>query len=281
MDTPIPVICDQCRAAGEAGEAPFADLAGLLSFTPVPRRAHANGWTAEHQRAFIAALAATGSAARAARALGKHAFGAEQLRRARGGAAFSAAWDAALELARERELAGLRAGLTELAAEQQEENERRRSAILPPHLRDAAMRADAPPLARLGPSDEEYYSAESEAEYRAGMVSVAQKLLRARRLLLMAYADDPARRAAWDLLAGPTDWDKASRGEPQDNEPFIDPDHPLLPNMRQPDMLLVAEAGLIADLAGGRDRIEEIRQELAAQRSTDDKTTDGETDASA
>ncbi|MEO5612627.1 MAG: hypothetical protein ABIT68_07705 [Sphingomicrobium sp.] len=71
---PIPVICDLCRAAGEAGEQPFADLAGLLSFAPVPRRPHANGWTPEHQRAFIAALAATGSPARAARALGKHAF---------------------------------------------------------------------------------------------------------------------------------------------------------------------------------------------------------------
>ncbi|MEO7365759.1 MAG: hypothetical protein ABIW03_05530 [Sphingomicrobium sp.] len=58
---PISVICDLCRAAGEAGEQPFADLAGLLSFTPVLRRPYANGCTPEHQRAFIAALAATGS----------------------------------------------------------------------------------------------------------------------------------------------------------------------------------------------------------------------------
>ena len=155
---PIPVICDLCRAAGEAGEQPFADLAGLLSFTPVPRRPHANGWTPEHQRAFIAALAATGSPASAARALGKHAFGAEQLRRARGGAGFSAAWDAALEIASERELAGLRSGLAELAAEQDEESDRRRSAILPRDLREAAVQVAPLPRGKKGKAEDEYCS---------------------------------------------------------------------------------------------------------------------------
>jgi len=59
--TAIPVICDRCRAEGHAGEDPFAAIADLLEFEPVKRRAHVNNWTAEHQRALIAALATTGS----------------------------------------------------------------------------------------------------------------------------------------------------------------------------------------------------------------------------
>lgn len=104
----IPVVCDTCRASGIAGEGPFAAIPDILEFEPVPRRAHANGWSPEHQRAFIAALAITGSPRQAARHVGRAQFGAEQLRSAKGGRSFAAAWDAALELARDRELARAR-----------------------------------------------------------------------------------------------------------------------------------------------------------------------------
>ncbi|WP_260483221.1 hypothetical protein [Sphingomicrobium flavum] len=50
--SPISVLCDLCRQKGAAGEDPFTEIAELLDFTPVPVRAHANNWTAEHQRAF-------------------------------------------------------------------------------------------------------------------------------------------------------------------------------------------------------------------------------------
>jgi hypothetical protein len=54
---PLPVICDRCRAEGLAGEDPFEAFGALLDFDPVPRRAHrADGWDAEVQRAYIAAL---------------------------------------------------------------------------------------------------------------------------------------------------------------------------------------------------------------------------------
>jgi hypothetical protein len=285
MIEPIPVICDLCRAAGEAGEQPFADLAGLLSFTPVPRRAHANGWTPEHQRAFIAALAATGSPARAARALGRHAFGAEQLRRARGGAGFSAAWDAALELARERELAGLRSGLAELAAEREEEDGRRRSAILPRHQRDAASHVGTPRLpARYSDDDDDEDTEDADArDYDEAVLRIRRRLTNARRLLLMAICDEPAKRAAWEVLVGPADWDKAGRGEAQDDEPFCDPEYPGrgMPRMAKPDMLLTAEVGLLADVAGGYDAMVEIREgvdKLLAEekRIAASKTEDGE-----
>lgn len=119
------------------------------------------------QRGFVAALVATGSPARAARAIGKHAFGAEQLRRARGGQSFAAAWDAAPELARERELAGLRAGLTELAAEQEGERHRRRSAILPAADRGPPHGHAAPPAEPPAPRPDARARRRLEAEQDA------------------------------------------------------------------------------------------------------------------
>jgi hypothetical protein len=120
MNITIPVICDRCRAEGLAGFDGFAGISDILDFDPVPRRPHADGWTPELQRAFIAALAVTGAPSRAARAIGKHAFGAEQLRKARGGRSFAAAWDAALDIYRERERHRLHDNLAELSQRQQQ-----------------------------------------------------------------------------------------------------------------------------------------------------------------
>ena len=115
--TPIPTICDLCRAKGRAGDAPFADLDGLLDFEPVKVRSHANNWTAEHQRAFIAALAITGNVRPAARSIGRYANGAERLRKLPRARAFAEAWDNALDLYRERELAIIKSSLTDLEAD--------------------------------------------------------------------------------------------------------------------------------------------------------------------
>ena len=275
----IPVICDRCRATGLAGEVPFAELADLLSFTPVPRRPHANGWTPELQRGFIAALATTGSAARAARALGKHAFGAEQLRRARGGSSFAAAWDAALDICRERELAGLADGLADLAAEQEEERQQRRSAILPRGQRAAFEAAhpepvEGPRTRRLTLREEDEADLdEQRRDYCEGIARVRYRITLGRRMLLACIADHPAKRAAWEVLVGPVDWDRAARMEPQADEPFCDdplPDsYAIEHNLRRADMLLTAEAGLIADVTGGPDALDELRAAHANQRDAD------------
>ncbi|MEN2786513.1 hypothetical protein ACFOKI_02590 [Sphingomonas qilianensis] len=67
-------------------------------FTPVrPTRAHANGWTADAQVAFIAALARTGVVAVAARSVGKSPRSAYQLRGRPGAESFADAWDRALD----------------------------------------------------------------------------------------------------------------------------------------------------------------------------------------
>ena len=40
----VPVVCDQCRASGIAGDAAFSAIPDILAFVPVPRRAHVNNW---------------------------------------------------------------------------------------------------------------------------------------------------------------------------------------------------------------------------------------------
>ena len=65
-------------------------------FTPVPRKHRVDGWTPERQRAFIAALAVTGSVTAAARSINMAKEGAYMLRLHPEGAGFRAAWEAAL-----------------------------------------------------------------------------------------------------------------------------------------------------------------------------------------
>jgi len=100
----IPVVCDKCACDGFAGDDKFAGIPDILMFEPVRMPFGDKGWDEARQRAFIAALAVTGSTARAARSVGRHELGAERLRKMRGARGFSEAWDAALEIARDREL---------------------------------------------------------------------------------------------------------------------------------------------------------------------------------
>ncbi|HYD25963.1 MAG TPA: hypothetical protein VEB68_14335 [Croceibacterium sp.] len=69
----------------------------LPAFTPVPRaKDRSNGWKPEVQRAFIEALAETGSVRAACRRVGRSDRGAYQLLHHPEAAGFRAAWDAAL-----------------------------------------------------------------------------------------------------------------------------------------------------------------------------------------
>jgi hypothetical protein len=68
----------------------------IPTFTPWrPQRERAGGWSAETQRGFIAELTRTGLVGAAARAVGKSARSAYQLREKPGAESFAAAWDAA------------------------------------------------------------------------------------------------------------------------------------------------------------------------------------------
>lgn len=70
-----------------------------LDFTPVPRRYRHDGWTPERQKAFILALAETGTVERAARRVNIATTNCYELRRAPGAESFRRAWDAALDFA--------------------------------------------------------------------------------------------------------------------------------------------------------------------------------------
>jgi hypothetical protein len=108
----IPVLCDRCRAEGFGGDEGFADLGDLLEFAPVPRKVtRSDGWTPDVQRAFIAALAVTGSDRQAARAVGKAQFGVEQLKKAPGNEGFLHARARALAMAAGDKARRLAAGL--------------------------------------------------------------------------------------------------------------------------------------------------------------------------
>ena len=93
--------------------------------------------------------------------------------------------------------------------------------------------------------------------------SINAKLRRARRLFLRDISDDPAKRAAFEILTSlPIDWDKAERLEPQDDEPW------RKPRMVEPQMLLTAEAGWVGgDIFFGPDKKAELLAEVNAWRA--------------
>lgn len=71
----------------------------IPAFDPVPRqKVRRDGWTTARQRAFIEALADTGSVDAACRAVDMSQVGAYLLRRQPGAEGFRAAWEAALDL---------------------------------------------------------------------------------------------------------------------------------------------------------------------------------------
>ncbi|HEV2600625.1 hypothetical protein [Sphingopyxis sp.] len=69
----------------------------LPDFTPVPRKYRHDGWTPERQKAFIGALADTGSVSRAAAMVNMAQANCYTLRRAPGAESFRRAWEAALD----------------------------------------------------------------------------------------------------------------------------------------------------------------------------------------
>ncbi|MBC9031678.1 hypothetical protein IAG41_04670 [Sphingomonas sp. JC676] len=76
-------------------------LADPLALTPVAARARHDGWTAQRQRDFIAALAELGVVGTAAKSVGMSPKSAYALRiRAGEDSNFAAAWDAAIDMGR-------------------------------------------------------------------------------------------------------------------------------------------------------------------------------------
>ncbi len=247
----IPVICDRCRQTGLAGAADFSHLGDLLDFTPVPRKTkRVDGWTAEKQRAFIAALSATGSKRQAAKSIGMAAFGVDQLLAADGSDSFKAAYQRAFAIAAQHGSMKIAQGVADAAA---------RKAQLVPPSRLIGLEPGQVWNERGEPEDEQ--SLRSRAE-DAGE-RIRQRLLRCRRAFLAEICDSPGKRAAFEILTElPIDWAKAARLEAQADEPYS------IANQRQPDMVLTAESGWsFGELGYGPDRKREMREALNAHRA--------------
>lgn len=246
----IPVICDRCRSSGASGEGDFSHLGDLLEFTPVPRKKErVDGWSAERQRAFIAALSATGSKRRAALAIGMQPFGVDQLLKSEGSDSFKAAVERAMAIAAQNGTMKIAQGVADAAA---------RNAVI---AHGRATTALTPPSRLRGliqPEDEDSLARRAE-EHRD---SISKKLLNCRRLYLQEIADSPGKRAAFEMLTElPIDWEKAERLEPQPDEPF------RKPNPREGDMILTAENGWHAGMAHGPDKLAELRKAMDEYRA--------------
>ena len=94
-------------AAPDAPPAPTTETAldahghdpAAYDWVPVLKKRRKDGWSPDKQRAFIEALADSGSVATAARAVDMSESSAYRLRRAPGAAAFDRAWSAAIDAA--------------------------------------------------------------------------------------------------------------------------------------------------------------------------------------
>jgi hypothetical protein len=105
--TPIALRSDAAPPAAPPAE-PERDAHGhdpdAYDWYPVLRKARPDGWTPDAQRAFIEALADTGSVMQAAQAVGMTRSSAYKLRRSPGAEGFAAAWSAAIGAASQRAL---------------------------------------------------------------------------------------------------------------------------------------------------------------------------------
>lgn len=101
-DSPLPSAAPADEAPGAAPPRerdPDPEIDALLDFEPVYRRIRrSDGWPADVQRRFIAALARSGSVEHAAFAVNRSDGGAWKLRGHGSGQSFAGAWDKAVEL---------------------------------------------------------------------------------------------------------------------------------------------------------------------------------------
>ena len=201
----------------------------MPAFAPVPIRTRA-GWTAARQGMFIEALAATGSVAMATKAAGMGHCGVYKVRHMAGAESFARAWDEAVVLAARRvrdvlidhSIHGVPErvliGKTKVV-ERRRFNHRTMIWVLQHHMPDVypggstTHRRGWEGAGRKPRPHEKPAKSDDEV-----MGEIMRKLDAVRRRTLRELAEDPARRAAYELLHGPQDWEAAlgppaARGE--------------------------------------------------------------------
>jgi hypothetical protein len=235
------------------------EIMALLDFEPVPRqRIVAGTWTPELQREFVARLAVLGSPGRVCEEMGKDLTGVRKLYRSPLAASFREAWDGAIALAKRRRAEAARQEYVSPGTRPPSIDHRRKT---PPSNLPSGAAEGGVPGQRLNEFDE--YEDEQSLQRRAEEArdSISGKLRGARRLYLREISGSAGKRAAFEILTElPVDWERASRLEPQADEPW------RRPTMRQGDMLLTADNGWLGDMAHGPDKKAELRREIDEYR---------------
>jgi hypothetical protein len=234
------------------------EIAALLDFEPVPRRIEVvGGWSPAKQQEFIARLAVHGSKNKACTEMGMHTTGMTKLQNSPQSKSFRAAWEAAVDLARRRREAKAAEDFVRPGTRLPTIDHRKKHAPSPQPL--SRLGGEGQVLNELGEYEDEGAFRERVEDARD---SIAKKLLRLRRLYLQEISSSPGKRAAFEILTDLiVDWEKAAALQPQGDEPYT------VPNMRQPEFVLTAEAGWMGHMARGRDKIAELRQAIDEHRA--------------
>lgn len=253
----------------------------LPDFAPVPRRFRHDGWTPERQRAFIEALAQTGSVKHAANRINMAKEGAYQLRLAPGSDGFRKAWDAALDfgvqslvdIAIDRAKQGVPVPVFHNGAQVGEKrwyNDRLLMFLLKHHMPSkygANLSGGTKHVETLRREWERERLEESRKRQDEATHVFDRKAHRLRVHFLRQIAHDADKRAAWELLCGPAPWAGLLRGEDVGDMGMA------AGNMTAPSTIV-----MLAGIAfGPRDaspeelaRVEQILDEIEAEREAQD-----------
>jgi len=199
------------------------DADHLLESEPVPRKnVLTRGWTVAKQRGFIAALRESGSVRLATQAVGMGYEGVYKLRHAPGGKDFARAWDEAVGIGARRvrdvfidqNIHGIPERVVigkDVVVERRRFNHRSMIWVLQHHLPDlypggatTHRRGWGRGWGAAGASGREEGAEPAIDEVRRDVLGRVAAMERHR---MRAIAADPAKRAAWEVLHGPREWE--------------------------------------------------------------------------
>jgi hypothetical protein len=95
-------------------------------------------------------------------------------------------------------------------------------------------------------ADERSQDRRAASEFDETCRRLRRKFFMVRRTYLLSIADDPARRAAWELLCGPADWEAAAEMQAQPDE--ADGDSTDLRPLREPGWQIPLKTGFAPDI---------------------------------
>ena len=233
-ETASAVADASASASASVEHVPDGPLPADLEFTPVPRQfTRVDGWTDDKQRGFIRGIIACGSVSAASRAVGMASSGAYFLRRCEGAESFVAAWDKAVAIGANRVLDVLTDHAIngepvpimfdgKKVGEYRRYNYRMMMWIVAHNMPERFGVAGG--LMHHGGGSmaqerlKEIWKREWEAEAEAKNLPVERKetadklewirgmITQAKLKQLSTVAQDPEKRAAWEVLYGAVDW---------------------------------------------------------------------------